>query len=275
MQNLYQLYSKLNITKHIISDITSNTANFYYRKVKPKMKFGKPQPGENNTIKLRHLNPPAQKLKIIQSKICDLLQKIELPYCMYGAVEGSNNIINALQHIESKFFLTIDLKDFFTRISNYRVHGVFIENGFPWDVARILTKLTTHNGSLPQGAPSSPVLANLAFSKTAHQLETLIKAHKITFTVFLDDLVFSSKNDFKYLIPQILEIIRTNKFFPHNKKIHYRQYTCEVTGLIVGNGKLKLVPKMKQEALQNPRIKGYAQYVEKLCQQYLLTKILK
>lgn len=272
MENLYQLYSRLNVSKDFITRITSRTDSFYYRKVQPKMKFGKPQPGENNTIKLRHLEPPVLSLKILQQKLCTLLQKIELPQCMYGAVEGSNNIINALQHIENNFFLTIDLKDFFSRISNKQIHHVFMENGFSWEAARILTKLTTYKGSLPQGAPSSPVLANLAFAHTARQLETFTKEYDITFTIFLDDLIFSSKADFKHLIPEILSIIRVNMFFPHNKKVHYRKNTCEITGLIVGNGKLKLIPEMQKEALHNARVRGYANSVEKHYQAYLLSK---
>jgi len=272
MENLYQLYSQLNVSKDFINRIIFQIDNLYYRKVQPKMKFGKPQPGENDTIKLRHLEPPVLSLKILQQKICTLLQKIELPRCMYGAVEGSNNIINALQHIENNFFLTIDLKDFFIRISNKQVHHVFMANGCSWEAARILTKLTTYKGSLPQGAPSSPVLANLAFANTARQLETFAKEYNITFTVFLDDFVFSSKTDFQLLVPDILSIIRTNRFFPHNKKIHYRENTCEITGLIVGKGKLKLVPEMQKEALHNARIRGYAKSVEKHYQVYLLSK---
>jgi RNA-directed DNA polymerase len=157
------------------------------------MKFGKPQEGKNNSIKLRHLIPPVQSLKLIQSRICNHLQKVYLPDCMYGAVDESNNVLNALQHIESKYFFTIDLKDFFSKISHKQVHQMFIENGYCWEAARILTKLTTYKYNLPQGAPTSPVIANLAFKQTALQLMEIIKGYGITFTTFLDDLTFSSK----------------------------------------------------------------------------------
>lgn len=267
-----QLYSALNSSKRQVTAITSNANDFYFRKIKPKMKFGKYQVGENDSIRLRHLMPPVRSLKAIQGKISNFLHEIELPGCMHGAVKESNNIINALRHVENKFFLKIDLKDFFSRISNRQVHHVFLGNGFSWEVARILTKLTTNNGSLPQGAPSSPVLANLTFANAARELEKLIAGHNITFTIFLDDLVFSSKKDFKELIPQILHIIRSNRFFPHNKKIQYRRNFCEVTGLLVGNQKIKLIPEMQKEALHNSRIQGYAKSVERHYRKYLLTK---
>jgi RNA-directed DNA polymerase len=273
IHNLYQLYSELNTGKNFITTLTSNSDKFYYRKIKPKMKFGKYQLGENDSIRLRHLIPPVQKLKIIQQRICTQLQKIELPDSMYGSIEGYSNISNALLHVENTFFFKIDLKDFFSRISNNQVHHALIENGFSWQAARILTKLTTYKGSLPQGAPTSPVLANLAFARTARQLEILSKQYDITFSVFLDDLIFSSKKDFKFLTSKIINIIKQNGFFPHNKKIKYRKLFCEVTGLMVGSGKLKLITVMQKEALHNSRIKGYAMSVEKHYQSYLENKL--
>ncbi|MEP7228974.1 MAG: reverse transcriptase family protein [Ginsengibacter sp.] len=272
IQNLYQLYRELNTNKRFLSTITSCPEKFYYKKIKPKKKFGKFQIEENGSIKLRHLIPPVQSLKIIQSKICNHLEQIELPDSIYGSIRGSNNVINALQHIENKYFFKIDLKNFFSNVTNKQVHQALIENGFTWEVARIITKLTTYQCSLPQGAPTSPVLANIVFAKIARQLEAFIKGHDITFTVFVDDLVFSSKKDFKNLSIQILDIIRSKGFFPHNKKINYRKYICDVTGLLVGNGKLKLVSKMKSEAQINPRVRGYIKYVNELYSDYLLSK---
>jgi RNA-directed DNA polymerase len=272
MQNLYQLYTELNAGKGFISTITSSPERFYFKAVKPKRKFGNYQVNDDGSIRLRRLNPPVNSLKIIQCKICDHLQQIELPNCMFGSVQGSNNVINALQHIDNIFFLKIDLKNYFSNISNKQVHRALLENDFPWEVARILTKLTTYRCSLPQGAPTSPVLANLVFSTTARRLEEFIKDYGITFTVFLDDIVFSSKKDFKPLVTDILTIIRSDGFFPHNNKITYRRHACDVTGLTVGNGKLKIISKMKQAALTNARVNGYIKFVNTYYQAHLDTK---
>jgi RNA-directed DNA polymerase len=126
MDNLFQLYNQLGVNKNFLHFLISNLDEHYYQKIKPKMKFGKPQEEKNNSIKLRHLIPPVQSLKLIQSRICNHLQKVYLPDCMYGAVDESNNVLNALQHIESKYFFTIDLKDFFSKISHKQVHQMFI-----------------------------------------------------------------------------------------------------------------------------------------------------
>ncbi|KAA9039512.1 RNA-directed DNA polymerase [Ginsengibacter hankyongi] len=272
IRSLYQLYSELGVNKRLLIEITTNPQKLYYKKIRPKRKFGTYQEGENGSIRLRHLMPPVHSLKIIQGKIRDHLQRIELPDCMYGSVQGKNNIINALQHVDNIFFLKIDLKKYFTNISNKQVHRVLLENKFSWEVARIITKLTTYQCSLPQGAPSSPAIANLTFSATARNLQEFVKGRGITFTIFLDDIVFSSKKDFKNLVPGILNMIRKNGFFPHNKKINYRKYNCDVTGLVVGSGKLKIVPKMKQAALTNARVRGYINFVNRYYQAYLLKK---
>ncbi|MFT3703875.1 MAG: reverse transcriptase family protein [Agriterribacter sp.] len=238
-----------------------NVNRQYKPEIKPKMKFGKPQTVKNLFTKLRHLLIPSITLKEIQSSIGNELQKTELPACMFGSVKGSNNIINTLQHIDNCFFLTIDLKDFFSRINNKQVYKVFIDCGHTPTEARIFTRLTTYKGSLPQGAPSSPMLGNLAFLKTAIQLESLALAHDITFTTFLDDLTFSSKKDFKHLIPKFLEIIKSNHFFPNHRKIKYQKNYCEITGLIIRYGKMEIMPKMLKEAKSNIRIRRYVENV--------------
>ena len=93
-ENFYTLYKTLNRKKDFIQTITDDTEKYYSLKIKPKMKFGRFQEGDNDTIKLRHLAPPVQSLKLIQQKICSMLQKEELPDCMYGSVAESNNILN-------------------------------------------------------------------------------------------------------------------------------------------------------------------------------------
>jgi len=256
--------------KYFDLDLVCNTTNYYNEKDEPKMKFGKKQINADGSPRLRKIQAPVQFLKLWQRQICYHLQRKELPDCMYGSIEGRNNIQNVLQHLHGRFFLTIDLKNFFTNITNNQIHKIFMELGYPWEKARILTKITTLKGSLPQGSPCSPVLANFVFAKTALQIQEFIRNRNITFTTFLDDLTFSSSKDFKHLVPGILAIVRSNNFYPHHKKIHYRRKYCEVTGLIVGCSKLRLVPEMKKAALENPRVDAYVNTVKKQYGEHLM-----
>lgn len=271
MKNLFQVYHQLKMSKSSLVALAASPEKNYSERVQPKMKFGRPQQNENY-CKLRHIVAPKRELKLIQKKICKDLQKIDLPGCMYGSVRTKNNVQNALQHVENKFFLTIDLKNFFTRINNQQIHKVFLENGYCWEAARILTKLTSYKYLLPQGAPTSPVLANLAFKETVLQLDGIAKNHNLIFTTYLDDLTFSSKKDFKHLQTQILEKIKANHFFPNPEKVHYYEGMCEVTGLFVGNGELKMEKQMLEEAGANEEVRKYVEYVHKCYCEYKFNK---
>jgi len=233
IKSLPNLYSFLHLTKSELNVIVNSTGNLYYSKNSPKKKYGEFQRDVQGHIKCRDLLIPCYPLKKIQKRINDLLHSIELPDYMYGSIRGKNHIMNALQHLEQEYFLTTDLKNFFPNINHHQVFHMFCNNGFSPSVSRILTKLTTYNKSLPQGATSSPVIANLVFVDTAQQLALLSEKHNIIFTAFLDDLSFSSKYCFKYLVSQILHMLKENSFHPSYSKIHYRRYRCEITGLIV------------------------------------------
>jgi hypothetical protein len=63
-----------------------------------------------------------------------------------------------------------DMKNFFPYISHHQVFEVFRRNDFSPDVSHILTKLTTYKEGLPQGAPTSPIIANLVFIQTGIKL---------------------------------------------------------------------------------------------------------
>ena len=79
------------------------------------------------------------------------------------------------------------------------VYNTLVEKGFSPDVASVITKLTTFKGHLPQGAPTSTTLANLVFLPTGLKLNEIAKQHNLRFTIFVDDVTFSSHNDFKHL----------------------------------------------------------------------------
>src|SRR5688500_2558376 len=100
--------------------------------------------------------------------------------------------------------------------------GMLRENNFSPTVAKTLTELTTYSGALPQGPPSSPIISNLVFVETGNLLFKTASELGITFTTYLDDLTFSSKEDFKSLIPNFLQIIKSQGFIVNHKKIGYR-----------------------------------------------------
>lgn len=242
--------------------IVKNVSQYYGYKVVNKTKFGNFQI-ENGKCKKRIVYPSRYPLRNLQSNISSLLQSIQLPDFAYGSIKGKNNILNALQHANNEYFFTVDLKDFFSNINRHQVYQALVREHFSPTVARIITQLTTYNGKLPQGPPSSPVISNLVFVETGTRLQEFSQEHGITFTSYLDDLTFSSTRCFKHLTSAILNIIKSGHFYPHNKKIKYKMTCCEVTGIYIRNRKIFLPEKIIDKAKENSSLNGYILYFQK------------
>ncbi|HEY6505086.1 MAG TPA: reverse transcriptase family protein [Chitinophagaceae bacterium] len=255
------LYYVLHSSKEELEEITKNIDRYYYHFKKAKRKYGNKQE-ENGIIRYRDLYPSRGRLKEIQQRINILLQRVKLPEYAYGSVKGRNNIHNALMHIRNKHFLAVDLKNFFPNITYHQVFRMFRYYNFSPDASHILTKLTTYKGSLPQGAPTSPIIANLVFTQTGLLLSKIAANNNITFTAFLDDLEFSSKTDFKHLIQEILQEIKSGGFYLHHKKISYREKKPEVTGLLITDKGLTVNSIIRKRAKINPFTMHYLKRVE-------------
>ena len=250
--------------------LSNSVDNFYYTKNEPKLDKDNNPKFKNGVQLFRTLNPSIDKLKIVQSKIQkNIISKIELPDYAYGAVKGRDNVKNALRHRGKKYNFTTDLSNYFPTITNKQVYEMFTSNGFSPTVSRILTKLTTYNGKVPQGAPTSPTISNLVFVKTGIKLIYLAEQNNLTFTTFIDDLTFSSKKDFKELIPEILEIVIADDFIISHQKTFYKTYRPSVTGVIVTNNYLYLTEKFKNklsnlEGKTEEQILGLKNYADKI-----------
>jgi RNA-directed DNA polymerase len=252
-----------------IQSILKDIDKYYREKIIVKTdKFGKPKLDSKGNPKQRIINPSINRLKVIQKRIQkNILLKLHMPDYAYGAVKGRDNVINAKKHQGKKYKFTTDLKDFFPSITNKSVYEMFLEEKFSHEVSSLLTKLTTYNGKIPQGAPTSSTLANLVFRKTGNILDNFSKENGLTFTSFVDDMTFSSPNDFKEIVPEILDII-TADFKISHKKTNYSR-NPNITGLHPMNNHLKLpdsfMEKYRKRDEKTPEQKaGILRYKEKI-----------
>ncbi len=218
----------------------------------------------------RIINPPKPELKDIQKRINTyLVNNIPLPYYAFGGVKGKDNIRNARFHKGQKYVFQTDLKDFFPRITNRMVYAMFVENGFSHDVASLLTKLTTFQGHLPQGAPTSTTIANLVFVPTGRALQSIADREGLRFTTFVDDVTISSQNDFKAIIPEIMGIIHPNEgsqFKISQRKTTYRSGITVITGVKMLNNSMVPSDKLKrkieaEDEMNSYRARGLLNYV--------------
>lgn len=235
MSNEAELLKQIGYTKHKKHfDALLLRIPYYYNKVKIPKKDG----GE------RILFVPDESLKEIQGLILkEMLEKIKLPECVFGGVKNKSIIENALRHSKNKYLINIDIKNFFPSVHHTLVNKLFLDLGSDKCIVDILTKLTTFNYCLPQGAPTSPYLANLVLNNLDYRLYNFSKKFGVTYTRYFDDLSLSGdskvidlKNDFiKIVIEEGYKIkIEKIKEFKHGQ-------TKEITGILINKtGELSL-----------------------------------
>ncbi|HET6250976.1 MAG TPA: reverse transcriptase family protein [Tepidisphaeraceae bacterium] len=166
----------------------------------------------------RLLEIPRLALKQMQRKIlAEILDRIPVHPAAHGFCAGRSIVTNAALHCGKPTVLRFDLADFFPSVTSARVFGIFRTIGYPPDVARIFMGLCTtqlpadvwearpdaRDGAdfiirqrlitrhLPQGAPTSPVLANLTAHRLDRRLSGLAREAGATYTRYADDLTFS------------------------------------------------------------------------------------
>lgn len=261
----YELKVELSEIDHIIKNIDS----FYYQKETIKKNDNGEPKVKNGIIQKRVLNPSIKRLKVIQKRLQkNILQNLTIPDYAFGAIKGKDNISNAKRHQGKKYIFTTDLTNFFPSVNHKQVFEMFISFDFSPTDARLLTKLTTYKGKLPQGAPTSPIVANLVFVKTGKRLQEIAKEYNLTFTSFVDDLTFSSPTDFKDKIPNILDAVVEDGFKISHKKTNYKTKLPTVTGVIVKNNSLDLPKefkyKMNDETQSEERLTGLKRYHDRV-----------
>lgn len=171
----------------------------------------------------RLIESPKALLKSVQRQILDGILNYVLPHPLaFGFVPGKNIVDFAKPHMNRDVCVKFDLADFFHSVTVGRVFGWFRSAGFDRDICRYLTLLTTVQTNcdaaylrhplnsvvpydktyrrlairhLPQGAPTSPALANLCAFRLDVRLAALArKIGGVHYSRYADDLLFSGSS---------------------------------------------------------------------------------
>lgn len=184
----------------------------------------------------RSIDVPDQWLKAAQKRVLEnVLSCVPLHPCCHGFRRGCSTVTNSEPHTGREVVVNIDLKDFFPSVTAARVFGIFRCIGFDVAPARLLTRITTFEGKLPQGAPTSPTLANLACRRLDSRLAGFAKTLGATYSRYADDLTFSGNVELPSALPTIRKIITEENFViaDHKVRIARKGNRQEVTGLVV------------------------------------------
>jgi len=220
----------------------------------------------------RNILAPGGELKRIQYWIKEnILDKIVFPEYVTAYQSKKSIYNNALPHVNKELIIKFDLKNYFDTIDQARVYGLFQILGYNKSVSVDLAKLccvsqeTLANGTineivksinnsdsisiLPQGAPSSPAISNLAATLLDYRLLKYASKHNYAYTRYADDLTFSGSKEQKLKKNVIKRIITDSGFLLNERKgsYVYKANRQLVTGLTV-NTKVS-VPKKKRRMI--------------------------
>lgn len=189
--------------------------------------------------KVRVLEPPRDDLMTFQSKLAKWLNDTYgLPSYFMGGVPGRCALSNANEHLGEPLVQPLDLKDFFPSVTCKMVYNAFVKAGCTSHVARMLTRLTTVNGHIPQGSPTSCVVAAIVLRPTTDRLKNLADQMGWNFSVYVDDLTISGPPWIERFKNMMIRILAEDGFRPHaaespkSRGVHRRQEQV-VTGFRV------------------------------------------
>lgn len=215
----------------------------------------------------RLLEKPMDLLRRTQRAVLDgLLVRLPVHDAVHGFVPGRSVVTGAAVHTGQHVVVTADLTTFFASVAAPTVYGVFRSAGYAEPLAHVLTGLCTHRvpphvltampagGSpeertalrealavahLPQGAPTSPALANTALRHLDARLDGWARASGARYTRYADDLTFSGDHRlaarpdaFLHGVERIVadQGYRLN---PHKSRVRRRGTRQSVTGVVV------------------------------------------
>jgi RNA-directed DNA polymerase len=219
----------------------------------------------------RLLEMPKPMLRFFQRRILrEILDPIPPHPAAHGFRRGRSVATFATPHAGQRTVIRLDLESFFTSVTASRVVGIFRTAGYPDPVARSLAGMATNtvpvtvrraaprapaaaidghrrlvsalgHPHLPQGAPTSPALANLVAFGLDRRLAGLAAAYDTTYTRYADDLAFSGGHRLgrhaDALIARVRAIVANEGFATNDAKTRVRDAGQRqlVAGLVVND----------------------------------------
>ena len=216
----------------------------------------------------RLLEAPQPILKRVQGELLHrLLSAIPVHPAAHGFVVGRSVRTHARQHLGADQLVTVDLRHFFADVGRHRVLGLLRMAGYPEPVARAVTNLCStrtpehvlrrmpsggssddryrlrtrlRSAHLPQGAPTSPVLANLVCFMLDQRLTGYAGSVGATYTRYADDLTLSGGAEFRLtpssaVLRGLSRIVTAEGFSinPAKTRVRTRAERQLVTGVVV------------------------------------------
>ncbi|HKQ26287.1 MAG TPA: reverse transcriptase family protein [Burkholderiales bacterium] len=232
----------------------------------------------------RLLEIPKTRLRALQRRLLhELIEYVPPHEAAHGFRARHSCLTSAVQHLGRQIVVRMDLQDFFVSVSALRISAFFRTLGYPEGAARVLTGLCTsqvpsrlldardpakyefeqptpdwltrkrfQSPHLPQGAPTSPALANLCAFNLDLRLQAAAESLDARYTRYADDLVFSGGRQFEHavgrFIPLVGAIALEEGFSINFRKTHVmNRSSCQKVNGIVVNERMNVARRERDQ----------------------------
>ncbi len=273
------LDEKVRLTEKLVYYLTKEDAEGRYKEFSIPKKDGT----------TRDIAATCVSLKLMQRWVLEnILYKVRVSQYSYGfkrGEKGSPLVRCAERHRNNLYILKMDLKNFYPSISKERIFKQFLQLGYNSYAANLLSNICTLHKRLPQGAVTSPYLANLVCYRMDKRIAGYCNKREITFTRYADDLTFSCDNrdSLRNVYGMIKKIVEDEGFLLNEKKTQFMtpKVHKKILGVTVNDGLLKASKHIKKniramihyqiitgDYSDNELIRGYIAYVNSIEENY-------
>jgi len=178
--------------------------------------------GEERRVGQRIIHEPCEELKALQKEILREIEECRSAFTSnvsHAFTKNRSIVTMAAPHVGSRYLVKVDIKDYFPSIDKQKARVALLNAGYPTALIRKILKYCFLNDVLPQGAPTSPAIANvvgriidkrmLGLTKkwrlharpvrrgrrstaVTDTLKNMSRIEPIVYTRYADDLVFTS-----------------------------------------------------------------------------------
>lgn len=256
------IYNKYDITQCALYKCSSpkrlkkllRLSDAEYKDISSVIGYHKFEVDKKDGVEKRKITAPDGRIKQIQARMLELLQKVERPAWLISGEKGKCYIDNGKMHMQSNFFLTMDIKSFYDNCKREYVYRLFKDKlCMSGDIAGICTNIVTYNGGVPTGCPTSQLLAYYAYENMFKEIYGIACEFECIFSLYVDDMTFSSKIPFDVtkLKKRVDVILHRYGHKLKYKKLKYYSHgkAVPITGTIVNREHELKVPNSLQKKI--------------------------
>lgn len=206
---------------------------------------------KRNGIDVRLIAHPSRESKLIQRVVVEELRPIfPISKCATAYEKGTSIRLNALRHVNSRYMLKMDCKNFFPSITPDLLFFAAQNNGIAISeidklfLESVLFYKSTRRAKLRMsiGAPSSPFISNFVMKNFDDAIESACFDQGITYTRYADDMTFTTNKkqilfDMPNIVKDLLSVHCNKKIRINSEKTVFssKRFNRHVTGIVLTN----------------------------------------